>query len=143
MNSSIVYMTGKTLRMEKWGCWIAYHDPQSQQIFWYNHETSCGQWEVPAEVVEMRGIAERGKDGFDKTLRSKMSMRLKRVGEWIQYRTDSGRTFYYNQSSGDFQWDSPNGALNKQSKTPTESHWKPYMDESSGSVFWYNHLTQV
>lgn len=129
--------------MEKWGCWIAYHDPHSQQVFWYNHETSNGQWDVPAEVVEMRGIAERSKDGFDKTLRSKMSMRLKRVGEWIQYRTDSGRTFYYNQSNGDFQWDSPNGDKNGQSKAPAESPWKPYMDESSGSVFWYNQLTQV
>jgi len=134
---------GKTLRMEKWGCWIAYHDPHSQQVFWYNHETASGQWEVPAEVVEMRGIAERNKDGFDKTLRSKMSMRLKRVGEWIQYRTDNGRTFYYNQSSGDFQWDTPHGDKSKQTKTPTESQWKPYMDESSGSVFWYNHVTQV
>lgn len=73
-------------------------------------------------------------------------MRLKKVGEWIQYRTSAGRTFYYNQDSGEFQWDSPNAEkppTGSQHQSQTQSEWKPYLDEASGSVFWYNHITQV
>lgn len=36
-----------------------------------------------------------------------MSMRLKRFGDWIQYDTENGRTFYYNDRDGTFQWDNP------------------------------------
>jgi hypothetical protein len=46
----------------------------------------------------MSGVKELGK---------KMSMRLKRVGEWIQYVTESGQTFYYNDKNGEFQWVNP------------------------------------
>ena len=76
-----------------------------------------------------------------KTLKSKMSMRLKKIGDWIQYRTSAGRTFYYNQTSGDFRWDNPNPGHSQ--PVPITSDWKPYMDSASGSVFWYNHVTQV
>ena len=33
-----------------------------------------------------------------------MSMRLKKVGDWIQYSTGAGRIFYYNDKNGDFKW---------------------------------------
>ena len=55
--------------MEKWGCWIAYHDPHSHQVYWYNHETTTGQWQTPAEVVELRSAANKNADGFDKVIR--------------------------------------------------------------------------
>ena len=77
-------------------------------------------------------------------------MRLKKVGEWIQYRTSAGKTFYYNQDSGEFQWDSPDARASSsgsqhrtQIQTQSQSEWKPYLDEASGSVFWYNHTKQV
>ena len=41
------------------------------------------------------------------SLQSKMSMRLKRYGDWIEYVTESGRTFYYNDRDGSFQWERP------------------------------------
>lgn len=40
----------KSMRLQRWGSWIAYHDTQSKSIFWYNHETSEGQWDVPKQV---------------------------------------------------------------------------------------------
>ncbi len=36
-------------------------------------------------------------------------MRLTKVGDWIKYVTESGKTFYYNERSNDFQWDDPVG----------------------------------
>lgn len=32
--------TNKSMRLQKYGAWIAYHDTQSDQMFWYNPETS-------------------------------------------------------------------------------------------------------
>ena len=34
-------------------------------------------------------------------------MRLKKVGDWIQYSTGQGRIFYYNDKNGDFKWVTP------------------------------------
>ena len=110
-----------------------------------------------------------------------MSMRLKREGDWIQYTTEGGKTFYYNEKSCSFQWEDPFATLQAKSKisvqpshstsagesqsdvrhneptidlpsTSTErkldieqrtTEWKPYLDESTGHVFWYNHVTKV
>lgn len=35
------------------------------------------------------------------------SMRLKKMGSWIQYSGPGGRPFYYNESTGFFQWERP------------------------------------
>jgi hypothetical protein len=32
--------TNKSMRLQKYGAWIAYHDTQSDSVFWYNHETA-------------------------------------------------------------------------------------------------------
>jgi hypothetical protein len=99
-----------------------------------------------------------------------MSMRLKREGDWIQYRTEGGKTFYYNEKTCSFQWEDPfttNDAKSKISVHPSSSDdhddrrikketapfrpqikeqqtsWTPYVDESTGHTFWYNHATKV
>lgn len=36
-----------------------------------------------------------------------MSMRLKKVGDWIAYVAEGGQTFYYNDKNGEFQWENP------------------------------------
>lgn len=105
-----------------------------------------------------------------------MSMRLKREGDWIQYTTEGGKTFYYNEKTCSFQWEDPfatktaktkitvqassdsaegydhnkdasiavNNDSNKNGEYSVESTvWKPYMDETTGHVFWYNHVTKI
>ncbi len=99
-----------------------------------------------------------------------MSMRLKRVDEqWLQYVTEAGRTFYYNERSGSFQWQHPKthpecvGGSGGSSSSASSSgssaaasrglsvsapadlspDWQPYTDEQSGAVFWYNSATLV
>lgn len=44
-----------------------------------------------------------------------MSMRMKKNGDWIEYVTEKGSVFYYNQRDGSFQWDSPWGNAVNQS----------------------------
>merc|ERR1711871_1852892 len=41
----------KTMRLQRWGPWIAYEDQETKQVYWYNQSTSQGQWETPAEVA--------------------------------------------------------------------------------------------
>lgn len=73
-------------------------------------------------------------------------MRLKKVGDWIQYSTESGRTFYYNDKNGDFQWVNPekqNIQDNEMMNKAKEEEWVPYKDPESGCIFWYNKRTNV
>jgi hypothetical protein len=42
-------------------------------------------------------------------LTAKMSMRMKRYGDWIEYVTEGGQVFYYNDKDGSFQWEHPLG----------------------------------
>ena len=62
--------------MEKWGCWIAYHDPHSHQVYCYNHETTTGQWQTPPEVLELKSAASKNADGFDKVGDFEASIRI-------------------------------------------------------------------
>lgn len=51
---SMFSMKNKSLRLQKWGSWIAYEDYQTHRLYWYNHETSKGQWEMPDQVLQMQ-----------------------------------------------------------------------------------------
>lgn len=76
-------------------------------------------------------------------------MRLKRVGDWIQYSTEAGQTFYYNEKNGDFQWVNPETKDDKSDNNlemmeqAKEEEWIPYKDPESGCIFWYNKRTNV
>lgn len=103
-------------------------------------------------------------------MQGKMSMKLRREGEWILYTAEEGKTFYYNDKTGDFQWTNPfhheiedhlhgyahhynqNGGetadypLVNHHELPEyvlSSDWRPYLDDSSGLVYWYNHTTKL
>lgn len=42
---------GKSLRLQKWGLWIAYEDQVNKTVYWYNSLTKSGQWNKPEEVT--------------------------------------------------------------------------------------------
>jgi hypothetical protein len=71
-------------------------------------------------------------------------MKLKVVGDWIQYVTEAGKTFYYNPKNGNFQWEHPDITesivSNKESLKKTD--WKPFVDETTGNLFWFNQTTK-
>lgn len=94
-----------------------------------------------------------------------MSMKLKRLNaEWLSYVPESGRTFFYNDKNGNFQWENPLGdhnvisnsndtndkknaiaSFNDKFDEPIDPNheWKAYEDPESGAVFWYNHVSKV
>ena len=115
--------TQKSLRVQRWGEWIAYEDQQTNHIYWYNHSKGGGQWEKPEEVAQMQleaaldGGGTGGGDGLGLTIGSpnspfptlspKKSMRLRKHGDWIEYVTETSQTFFYNEKNGEFQWTAP------------------------------------
>jgi len=193
--------TAKSLRMQRWGEWIAYEDQtKPNSTYWYNQSTSSGQWDKPDEVTLMQQQGIGGISGTSSEsspgLTSKMSMRLKKRGDWLEYKTEAGQIFFYNEKNGEFQWEMPDelanasssssppknkspdkntktkgsssssspssstspsaaGAVSSSTTTTAEGmddhrssgidtgDWKPYKDPDSGSIFWYNHVTQV
>jgi hypothetical protein len=125
--------------------WIAYEDQKTQKIFWYNHTTSEGHWEKPAAVRELE---HKHTSSFRVPKRAQSDMKLKRNGEWIEYVTEFGHNFYYNENSGKFQWTDPNAPDTGAGKETgggdaPEGPWRPYKDPDSDGVFWYNHDTGV
>lgn len=178
-----------TMRLQRIGDWIAYHDPGSEAVFWFDHSKGSGQWEQPQEVTDMllkqqqqqqqeqqsQSLSmqqEEGEEGSSyrhaKSLQAKMSMRLRREGDWIHYITERGRDFFYHETTGAFSWENPNtpvvldrvneddsngggGGLvstrsnhtDGNSNSNSNSPWRPYLDETSGVIFWYNHETAV
>ena len=118
--------TQKSLRVQRWGDWIAYEDQQTSHIYWYNHSKGCGQWEKPEEVAQMQldAALNNGADGSAgviasspspgspfPTLSPKKSMRLRKHGDWIEYITETSQTFFYNEKNGEFQWTAPPGVV--------------------------------
>jgi len=87
----------------------------------------------------------QGDEGGKKTLSSKFSMRLKKVGDWVKYKTETGQNFYYNEKNGEFQWENPKefyvepegtGASNNLVRKEDSGVWKVYKDPETGNIFW-------
>lgn len=104
----------QSIRLQRYGSWIVYHDEANESVYYYNQTTRTGQWEVPDRIRHIQTNALQNSsglstsmDGFGKSLQTKLSMRLKKVGDWIQYSTGAGRVFYYNDKNGDFKWVTP------------------------------------
>ena len=60
----------------------------------------------------------------------------------MQYMTETGETFYYNDKNGEFQWVDPESDPEGASKSES-GNWKPYKDPESGAIFWYNAVTNI
>ena len=46
--------TNKSLRLQRWGDWIAYEDQQTSSIYWYNSRSNTGQWDKPESVAKLQ-----------------------------------------------------------------------------------------
>jgi len=64
-----------------------------------------------------------------------MSMRIKRHGDWIEYTTESGRTFYYNDKDGSFQWDPPFATNNATANNKTATNNKTNSTSASATNY--------
>jgi hypothetical protein len=43
----------KSLRLQRYGSWIAYQDQDANSTYWYNHKTGTGQWNAPDKIKSM------------------------------------------------------------------------------------------
>ena len=106
----------------------------------YNHVSGESSWEKPKAVEKMQQAAiEKAKGKWEKMRKS--SMRLKRIGEWIQYCVDGGNVFFYNETTGEFQWERPIELANAGEGGAGEleaSPWCAYKDPATGMTFYHN-----
>lgn len=139
-------------------------------MFWYNHQTSSGQWEVPSQVLEYQqhqhalelkgkgngqregqGVEDEEDERFGSALQSKMSMRMKRRGDWIEYSASGAPTIYYNEKDGSFTWEDPHDPNSSEANRNVdyeeyaiahESHQgryeQYYAEEDAGQAFTYD-----
>lgn len=102
-------MKDKSVHMQRWGSWLSYTDPHSDREYWFNHLTSKGQFEKPDKVIELQA-EKNGPESPNKKymeIKNATNMKLRKQGNWIEYVTEQGKTFYYNEKNGDFQWVPP------------------------------------
>lgn len=96
----------QSMRLQQWASWIAYEDPKVGSVFWYNPRTQKSQWDKPEEVKTLQDSKQSSFKG-EWEARKKTSMRLKRISDWIEYHGQGGKTFYYNETTREFQWERP------------------------------------
>ena len=99
--------TGKSVRMQQWGSWICYEDQNTGSMFWYDQKNKVNSWAKPKEVEKMQEKAMGDATSRWDQLQKCGSMRLKKLGEWIQYTGGGGKTFYFNEKTYEFQWERP------------------------------------
>jgi hypothetical protein len=76
-------------------------------------------------------------------MQAKMSMRLRRVGNWVFYTAEEGKTFYYNDNTGEFQWTSPFEATeqtSQRSNPSTKGNSRKEEQQSNGFANEYTEL---
>lgn len=77
--------TNKSLRLRKWGSWIEYVDQQTNNVYWYNHRTGEGQFEMPAKVAALKASSSSPEDAARKVLIIDFLFR-DRVDDCLDYR---------------------------------------------------------
>ena len=98
---------GRSVRLQQWGTWICYEDQNVGTRFWYCQKTKQHSWEMPQEVKVLQEKAFQSATSRWDTLQKTGSMRIKKIGQWIQYTGGMGKTFYFNEKTFEFQWEKP------------------------------------
>ena len=73
----------------------------------YCQKTKVHSWEMPKEVKILQDKAFESATSRWETLQKTSSMRIKKIGVWIQYTGGMGKTFYFNEKTFEFQWETP------------------------------------
>ncbi|GMH77456.1 hypothetical protein TrST_g9206 [Triparma strigata] len=107
VNSMWSLRTKRSVRLQQWGSWICYEDQNVGSVFWYDQKTKQNSWKKPPEVEALQKKAMDDATSRWETLTKTASMRIKKIGEWIQYTGGMGKTFYFNEKTYEFQWEKP------------------------------------
>jgi len=115
------------------GDWEEYVDPKSGAKFYYNHATNESQWEKPDDFETNNSNVEIGAnddDGIPRvhvghgwTTRRNLSEEVQKQGVWHEYLDkESGEPFFYNETTGETQWEVPDGYEPLTSPTKSSVH---------------------
>jgi hypothetical protein len=141
--------TARDKQLRQTSQWAEYEAEDGSGVYYYNGVTGEAQWEKP--------------DGFDQTALQDTDMgaltarsqalRTGRAWKEMQDGAD-GVTFYYNQKTGESQWDKPEGfdqewldanrtVLTARSLRTREiaSEWDELFDPETQTTFYYNNQT--
>jgi len=95
--------------------WVALTDEEGR-TYYYNQDTEATQWDEPAEGFVSEGEAqlksqqERPSDaGAEEEKRGESTDPKKEPAgtKWVAHKDEEGRTYFYNELSGETQWDEP------------------------------------
>lgn len=101
----------------KKGDWEKLTDEEGRE-YYYNATKDVTQWDKPDDFVEDSSSSPKP-DSQQKAGQS--------GGQWDKYEDDEGRTYYYNATSGETQWEAPEDYVDQDEKKADED------DEFQGS----------
>ena len=86
-------------------------------VYYYNSQTEVTQWEAPDGFDESAVVAVSDKEDaaeeFSSSPKPAAETNDKAAagggGKWEKYTDEEGRTYYYNATSGETQWEAPEG----------------------------------
>ena len=91
--------------------WSAFHDEEGR-IYYYNSKTEESSWEAPEEGFNPPPPPpEEEAAGGEKQLEVDAEQSEQKEEVWIAYQDDEGREYYYNNSTGETQWEKPDGKI--------------------------------
>lgn len=112
--------------------WTEHLDAASGRTYYYNASTGETSWERPAQTSQQQqqqtpvAVSEPSPAGLPEG--------------WTEHLDPgSGRTYYYNASTGVTSWDRP--APTAQKAMPAESDWTENIDPATGNKYYYNAKT--
>ena len=126
--------SNKTMRLKRYGPWIAYHDPASEMVFWYHSQLGTGQWETPEEVLrwqqEEEGAVAQTNPG--EGVEGETAAGVEGSEKMIEQRQPEGGTLAQDRSKLD-------KTLRAQAsmRLKREGDWVQYQMGAT-KMFWYN-----
>lgn len=144
--------------------WIAVTEEGSGSIYYYNEQTGESSWDVPAApaaAYEITTTITADTHSVTEVVQSSSNATLPEG--WKEgFDTDSGKVYYYNETTGETSWELPQSALSISTSFPSStteitsnytefssptkatadstSEWVEHID-SSGKVFYENTVT--
>jgi hypothetical protein len=120
--------------------WAKDIDPETQQKYYYNHETEESQWHTPKRDERTPNQKSFGSASGGKMMAAAAGAGGSSTGkksllepQWERaVDPETGERYYYNHNTDESQWHTP-----KRSSTPKPG-WETAIDPESGERYWYH-----